>query len=344
MEALTAADLPDVLMTINVTNLIVNGKGYFRTNNILIQASNVTVDLAGEMHADFSGFNAVEGPGSGMSKETYSRGGYGAGHGGRGGSANVGYQSAVAYDSIYMPVVNGSGGGHGDSGIGGGRGGGVFKFQVQEYMRIEGKLSANGEPGSNNGGGGAGGSIWCEVKHFDGEGTVEVTGGEASGHGGGGGGGRVAIYHSGENAWTGIFHMYGGMGLSHTGGSGTVFIEDTQDGGSHKKLMMDNNERTTSQEIQEVVELSLSGATVGVAATEFITYGGVHFSTTGPVYSHIESLFTPYYFSFYYIRDGPAGGHYRTATTEPVITLTFPVTTYVDHIRVFPHCDRLEHV
>jgi hypothetical protein len=51
-------------------------------------------------------------------------------------------------------------------------------MNVSNILRVEGRLHANGEAGQGQtGGGGAGGSIWMNVKHLDGEGSIEVTGG-----------------------------------------------------------------------------------------------------------------------------------------------------------------------
>ena len=51
-------------------------------------------------------------------------------------------------------------------------------MNVSDILRVEGRLHANGEAGQGSrGGGGAGGSLWMNVKHLDGEGSIEVTGG-----------------------------------------------------------------------------------------------------------------------------------------------------------------------
>lgn len=65
MEALTAMELVNTRMTINATNVTVNGNGYFRTNQLHVIAVRVDVDLAGEMHADFSGEARATGQGTG---------------------------------------------------------------------------------------------------------------------------------------------------------------------------------------------------------------------------------------------------------------------------------------
>lgn len=51
-------------------------------------------------------------------------------------------------------------------------------MNIQETLRVEGRLHANGEGGhGQTGGGGAGGSIYLKVKHLDGSGSIEATGG-----------------------------------------------------------------------------------------------------------------------------------------------------------------------
>ena len=55
---------------------------------------------------------------------------------------------------------------------------GTLYFEVQDTLRVEGRLHANGEPGQrSSGGGGAGGSMLMYIGHLDGSGSIEVTGG-----------------------------------------------------------------------------------------------------------------------------------------------------------------------
>ena len=55
---------------------------------------------------------------------------------------------------------------------------GIFLINIDETMRIEGRLHANGESGvGTTGGGGAGGSILVNTHNFDGEGSIEAVGG-----------------------------------------------------------------------------------------------------------------------------------------------------------------------
>ena len=54
---------------------------------------------------------------------------------------------------------------------------------------------------------------------------MEVIGGDGANlYGGGGGGGRIAIYHTGDNHWTGSFLTYGGLSYEHHGGSGELRV------------------------------------------------------------------------------------------------------------------------
>lgn len=80
-------------------------------------------------------------------------------------------------------------------------------------------------------------------------------------------------------------------------------------------------------------------ATSSWADTTFWTYNGMKVETTGSPYSYSDSHGNHYYFPFYNIRDGATSTYYRTSTTEPVINITMQHVLYVDHIRIFPHCD-----
>ncbi|XP_076091252.1 uncharacterized protein LOC143063127 [Mytilus galloprovincialis] len=120
-EPLTA----EKVINITVVRVLVNGNGYVRTNHLKLHAVNVTIDLSGDFHADFTGHAGDIGPGAGLAQSNHA-GASGGGHGGRGGRSYRGYFSAVAYDSIYIPSEMGSGGGTGSNGEGG-RGGGKFE-------------------------------------------------------------------------------------------------------------------------------------------------------------------------------------------------------------------------
>lgn len=49
---------------------------------------------------------------------------------------------------------------------------------VYDELRVEGRLHSNGEEGGDSkAGGGAGGSVYIDVNHLDGTGSIEATGG-----------------------------------------------------------------------------------------------------------------------------------------------------------------------
>ena len=50
-------------------------------------------------------------------------------------------------------------------------------LRVNDTLRVEGRLHANGEDGYGRSGGGAGGSLLIDAFHLDGSGSIEVTGG-----------------------------------------------------------------------------------------------------------------------------------------------------------------------
>ena len=58
----------------------------------------------------------------------------------------------------------------------GGRGGGVLYLNVSHMLHVEGLVSADGQPGTNNvAGGGAGGSIHVHAAILEGSGTFQVS-------------------------------------------------------------------------------------------------------------------------------------------------------------------------
>ena len=104
------------------------------------------------MNADYRGFGPGRGPSPGpvapLSSNTRAAGG--GGHGGRGGRGSNQFVSATSYDSFYFPSKFGSGGGAGHR-YSGGSGGGKLIFNVSYMLRLEGKISANGESGDGQG-------------------------------------------------------------------------------------------------------------------------------------------------------------------------------------------------
>ncbi|WAR26294.1 hypothetical protein MAR_011998 [Mya arenaria] len=338
-------------MKLYVTRLVINGNGYVRTNNLQLNATNVTIDLSGEFHADFTGYPGGEGPGAGRNIHVNESGGSGGGHGGRGGRGKSGYYSAFAYDSIYNPSEIGSGGGNPPQG-GGGRGGGIIYMYIEDELRVEGRLHSNGEVGSNNqAGGGAGGSLYLNVNHLDGTGFIETTGGDGGTNGGGGGGGRIAIYHTIENHFTGEYLIYGGKGPYQFGGAGTVYIEDNSVSPAYRHLRTDNGGRTESNRIYEVERLNLTGkyfSTKGWPDTYFQTYSGINVTSDvrpGTYYAYQSSSYGYLYHTVWPLshmfsdKKANVDKWFMAQGQEATLTFDLPFKTYVEYIMIYPYCN-----
>ncbi|MDD5678184.1 MAG: hypothetical protein PHW60_09375 [Kiritimatiellae bacterium] len=137
------------------------------------------------------------GPGKGTVSPSYYGGG--AGHGGKGGMASVGYPGGI-YDQTNAPIWPGSGGG----GERAGAGGGAVRIDASNGpVTINGIINVDAK-GSTliagvGGGGGSGGSIYITCGTFRGatNGLLTAKGGlPGSNKGGGnGGGGRIALIY-----------------------------------------------------------------------------------------------------------------------------------------------------
>lgn len=194
----------------------------------------VRINAGGALSADGAGFASGQGPGSGYSASAGqfddNGGGGGGGYGGFGGASDRFHPlGGAAYGSLGQPLDLGSGGGP-INGILGGRGGGRVRITATS-IRIDGRISADGQVGAENvgssfrvaGGGGSGGSVWLAASTMDGAGVVRADGGASVSpdrEGGGGGGGRVAAIFT-TSAFTGALSARGGIGWIH-GGAGTV--------------------------------------------------------------------------------------------------------------------------
>ena len=178
-----------------------------------------------------------------------SGGGSGAGHGGEGadGCGPWGGSGGLAFGSLGLPFDLGSGGAAGSIPLQGGRGGGRVRVRWPGLLRIDGRVSANGQNGTcsyrlaknvtmkeYSGGGGAGGSVQIIANQIRGRGLLEATGGHSpkkcnlwdlfSG-GGGGGGGRLAVLAFRNDAAFKVLMQGGESGGEHcmAAGAGTFF-------------------------------------------------------------------------------------------------------------------------
>ena len=149
---------------------------------ILNVASNLTLDLGGEIDVDTLGYDKGTGPGAGTSDG-------GGAYGGRGGTyGGVSTRPGMPYGSVTAPTRLGSGGGN----TGGGAGGGAIVLNVGGVTTNNGHISANGGTSAGYDGAGAGGAIYITTGVLEGNGTIRADGGSTAGSKDGGGGGAVA--------------------------------------------------------------------------------------------------------------------------------------------------------
>lgn len=151
-------------------------------------------------------------------------------------------------------------------------------------------------------------------------------------YGGGGGGGRIAIYHTGENHFTGEYLIHAGYGLSGYGASGTLYLEDQTNATTYyKHLTVDNGGYTTSDQIEEVEKLDLTKLSTDSNSWGFYTYNNVH------IMADNSSSFNSYLGR---LTDGSLTSSYYNSISALTITFTLQHVLFVDHLRVFPTCSR----
>jgi hypothetical protein len=190
----------------------------------LLVFSNLDVQPGGAIAVDgqgYSDYSSGAGPGAGLSADGD---GSGAGYGGAGG-ASPWQAGGVSYGSASQPVDFGSAGGVGGGPFpGGAAGGGAIQLSVGGILTVDGRISAEGQPGlQDDSGGGSGGSLWITTGTLTGGGQFAADGGAGELYGGGGGaGGRIALY-SGANAFFGQATAGGGGGYSQ-GSAGTFYL------------------------------------------------------------------------------------------------------------------------
>jgi len=186
----------------------------------MLVLSNLDVQPGGAIAIDGQGYQQASGPGAGQSVDNDGSGG---GYGGTGGASASG-PGGASYGSSLQPVDFGSGGGFGGGPLSGGSaGGGAMRLSVGGVLTVDGRISAEGQPGlQDDSGGGSGGSLWITAGILAGGGEIAADGGEGELYGGGGGaGGRIALY-SEANAFFGLVSVAGGEGYA-AGGAGTIF-------------------------------------------------------------------------------------------------------------------------
>ena len=213
----------------------------------LAVSQTLTIEPGGRISADGVGFGPSAGPGAGLTvPENFGGGrGSGGGYGGYGGGGNLGGNGdpqtlgGAVYGSMSQPSELGSGGGsitggHGVLLVLGGRGGGRLRIDAGT-LRVDGRISADGQTGAENGyygdraGGGSGGSVLITARQFEGTGVISANGGASSPRGllsaGGGGGGRIALYYT-TKVGSHTLIVNGGIG-SRNGFPGTILDNGT---------------------------------------------------------------------------------------------------------------------
>jgi len=202
-------------------NLTIDSNSFYYPSNssTITVLANATVRGGGGIVADGAGSPANSGNGPGR----FGLAGSGGGYGGFGASGSNSVGGGITYGIAVQPSFAGSGGG-GFSPNSGGAGGGVVRVNVTGTLALDGRISADGRPGTGLGGGGSGGSVWLSAGNFAGAGIVSANGGSGSATGaGGGGGGRIAITTlPGTNGFTGSISAFGGSGFSR-GGAGSIY-------------------------------------------------------------------------------------------------------------------------
>lgn len=167
---------------------------------VVIECRSLVIHPYGLLHARGQGFGGGFGPG--RSPAT----GYGATHGGLGGSYSpYTYELPPHYGAPLSPSALGSGGNAG------GPGGGAISLDISETLIVSGQLTADAPKSTgSNSGGGAGGSIWIRAPRLQGGGLISASGGDgvSTAHGGGGGG-RIDLSAT-INDFSGGLRVWGG--------------------------------------------------------------------------------------------------------------------------------------
>ncbi|KAH9799818.1 Ephrin type-B receptor [Citrus sinensis] len=158
--------------------------------------------------------------------------GGGGGHGGRGACCLVDESKlpedvwggdAYSWSSLQKPWSYGSRGGTTSQEFDyGGGGGGRIKMVIDEYVVLDGSISADGGDGGHKGGGGSGGSIYLIAYKMTGSGLISACGGNGYA---GGGGGRVSVDIFSRHDEPKIF-VHGGNSFAcpdNAGGAGTLY-------------------------------------------------------------------------------------------------------------------------
>ena len=211
------------------------GQGY------TLQAARALVAAAASLNADGMGFAKRQGPGAGAT--TANGDDRGAGYGGEGAYRDISSGRGMPYGSATAPTALGSGGGHDNSGPGGG----ALKLVVTGVIAIDGRLSANGGSGTLNWAhGGSGGSLWIATGTLQGGGVVAANSGYSANSWRGSGGGRIDLSGA-VNNFAGAIQALGGEidrpnATRRRGMSGSIVLPQSAGTGWTRDLLVVTNE------------------------------------------------------------------------------------------------------
>lgn len=227
--------------------------------------SNATVFAGGTI--SLNGANTIGSTGMGQTINSTGGGGGNAGYGGASASNAAG--GVPFSDSLTSPLSLGGRGGGGITQGFGGLGGGSLRLTVNNILRVDGRISADGTTSPTiNSGGGAGGTVFLSVKTFSGNGVISANGGAGNASGGGGGGGRISVSYA-SNFFTGNLMAIGGAGANN-GGAGLVYtFPNPTFQGSGARLTLDNGGLPGSP--TPISATSLENASVTVTGGAVVT-------------------------------------------------------------------------
>jgi hypothetical protein len=308
--------IDDVGIRLETIGTYVEGGAEMRGAKVRFHSKEVRIDDGGTVNSDGLGYHTRHGQGAetihgivniGRGHDSAS-GASGGGHGGsagRGGVTSGQTLVGAAYGDFYEPYLFGSAGGSGEIADPehGGRGGGIFWFNISDILTVDGEIRASGTEGQvKYSGGGSGGSIWINCNRFHGTGNVTSHGGAGYFHvdevygtpqgppnysGGGGGGGRVGIYFFINDTFTGRIYAAGGPALqdsAEAGGPGTAFVY--HEGEEHRTLIVDNdNQYPWTPRIEDYSDLRRDGARAWL-----LSESGIHDFANNSHQFHFEEL------------------------------------------------------
>jgi hypothetical protein len=188
--------------------------------SILFQVRDLAIATNAGFNANYLGFRFLSGAGNGLGPggpvrvNAYSQG---AGHGGKGGNADVGNVGGTTYGDSNAPVQAGSSGVHGQpvTSCNYGHGGGVVRIEAGNSAQVDGTITANGKSTTGQfAGGGSGGSVFIRCKSFSGgpTGILRANGGSKGSdfRNGSGAGGRIAVWRC-YDSWQGTTSVTNGL-------------------------------------------------------------------------------------------------------------------------------------